>query len=167
MIRFTRWLFWTVAYAFLPKPATLDEALLRGRRTWWPWKQFKPCCYHNDDGGFWQVWFADDEAHTVSSQRLRADVDVSMETGEIVGLTIYDYDLNSLRSTADILRASRKDGPTDGHCGGCKWFHVTAGLVEVLGSCTHNGNSHHVFRAPHGASAPQTPVWCPVKKCEP
>ena len=58
----------------------------------------------------------------------------------------------------------RINGPTNGHCGGCKWFKVYVGMMEVHGSCIHpDGGRKYFCRAYHGAPAPLTPSWCPVR----
>lgn len=94
MTRFVRWLFWTLAYAIiLPKPKTLDTVLRRGQRTWWPWRKFKPCARHNDIGGFWEVYLADDPSYTTSRRRLIVDLHISRAMENVVGFDVYDSDL--------------------------------------------------------------------------
>ena len=98
MYRFLRYLFWRLYYLPQRRSRDLASYLIRGQRCWWPWRKFRPSVYHNDDGRCWQIWFANDRAHTLAGKPVvLADVDVSMETGAIVGLTIYDTDLDAVR----------------------------------------------------------------------
>jgi hypothetical protein len=70
--------------------------LLRSRRTWWPWRKFTPSVYYNDVGGFWHVWFADESHTTADTLYDIVDVYLSEKSGRIVGLRIYDQDLEQL-----------------------------------------------------------------------
>ena len=94
MVRFTAWLFWTVAYAFRSRPVDLGAVLLKGQRCWWPRERFRPHVWHNDVGQLWDIWFTDERPHT--EHRMRdVDVHIGMESGDIVGLTVRDKTLSS------------------------------------------------------------------------
>jgi hypothetical protein len=86
---FLRWLFWRAYYLLPPYPRDLSGFLLFQRRTRCPWKKFKPYMYHSDNGEHWDVWFNDAMCYT-KRVSLPVEIDVCNETGQIVGLTIFD-----------------------------------------------------------------------------
>lgn len=98
IIRFATWLFWTVTYWFRRRPNELSEVLLKGRRTWWPWKKFRPNAWHNDVGEQWEVYFTDERAYT-ERRTIDLDVHIGNESGDIVGFDVYDKTL--LRKDTD------------------------------------------------------------------
>ena len=87
--RFAVWLVWNIVYFFRRRPLDLDEVLLKGKRCWWPWKKFTPSAWHNDDGHFWHVWFTDEEAYT-EHRTIDVECHIGMESGDIVGLNVWD-----------------------------------------------------------------------------
>ncbi len=97
MKKLLKYLFWVSYYCFLPTPRSLEGYLIRGMRKRWPWKKFKPCVYHNDDGGFWQIWLSNDRGYTSADKALvGVDLHFSMETGKVVGFNVYDERLADL-----------------------------------------------------------------------
>ncbi len=92
IVQFATWLFWNVTYWFRPRPNELSEVLLKGRRTWWPWKKFRPSAWHNDAGQQWEVYFTDERACT-ELRTIELEVHVGNESGDIVGFDVYDQTL--------------------------------------------------------------------------
>ena len=96
MKRFAIWLFWRVWYLGRmqprPGPKSLEKLFVRQDRTRWPWWKFKPHLRHNGDGSQWEIWFAEDRCYSERTT-IEATVHRSDDTGEIVGLTIYDETL--------------------------------------------------------------------------
>ena len=88
-----RWVFWSFIYGFRREPHDLKSWLTRSTRTWPPWWKFKPIAYRNDDGKMWQIWLKDEVAFTRSRQMLNVELQIGQESGEIVGLNIWDENL--------------------------------------------------------------------------
>lgn len=59
----------------------------------WPWKKFRPGIWHNACGKCWHVSLTNEAAYTEPGVQLLVDVDLSLRSGEVVGLTIHDGDL--------------------------------------------------------------------------
>ena len=96
MKRFTVWLFWRVWYVGRmrprPGPKSLEIWCTRAIRCRWPWKKFNPHIWHNDDGKMWEVWLSDEQCYG-ESRRMTLDVLIGRDSGDIVGLKLYDSDL--------------------------------------------------------------------------
>ena len=91
-MRYLTWLMWTFAYLFRPKPTELVAYLTRSERTRPPWWKFKPSLYHNDAGKQWEIWFDNESCYSQTSV-ISVTAHVGMESGEIVGFTIWDETL--------------------------------------------------------------------------
>ena len=89
MYRFLRWVWWNAYYCWRPRPRDLRTWLARSMRCRPPWWRFRPHVWHNDAGGYWEVWFAEDRDYT-ERRVLVCDVSVSLETGQVVGLKVWD-----------------------------------------------------------------------------
>lgn len=90
MLKFARWLFWVVVYAFRPTSTQSPEGYLtRCLRTIWPWAKFRPGAWHNDDGNQWHVTLTDEREFT-QPRTITLDCHIGFESGDIVGFTIYD-----------------------------------------------------------------------------
>ena len=89
---YLRWLGWMLYYLPRRRPKELGPWLIRAERTRPPWWKFKPNVWHNDHGRQWEVYFKDD-MDFCRIQTMQVDAHISQETGEIVGLTIYDETL--------------------------------------------------------------------------
>lgn len=87
-MRLIVWFFWIVVYAFRPKPRDLQPFLIRGKRRRLPWWKFRPYVWHDEHRRRWGVWFDDDEGYTEVSDLKGVEIHRSMETHQIVGLTI-------------------------------------------------------------------------------
>lgn len=94
LLKFVTWLFWRVCYAFRPTPRSFEGYLLRGMRTWWPWKKFRPSVWHNDDGKEWEIYLTDERSHTVR-RTIAVDCHIGMESGDIVGFDVWDETLRA------------------------------------------------------------------------
>lgn len=90
--KYARWAFWSAWYLFHRTPNELGAWLVRSERTRPPWWTFKPTVWHNDHGRQWEVYFKDDPDYC-RIQTMQVDAHISRDTGEIVGLTIYDETL--------------------------------------------------------------------------
>ena len=86
---YLRWIFWSCWYAFRPRSKDLGAFLLRSERTAWPRWKFQPSVYHNELGNQWHVCFSGDRDYT-EYRMIGLDVQISVETGAIVGLEIFD-----------------------------------------------------------------------------
>lgn len=102
MKKFVTWVFWTVCYVCRSVPRSLEGYLLRGTRTRWPWRKFRPSVWHNDDGSMWHVYLTDEE-HFVQRRTLNLDVYVGQESGDVVGFDVWDENLKE-------WSARRRDG---------------------------------------------------------
>lgn len=94
MKRFLAWLFWRTFYLgrVQSRRKPLEVWFRRLDRTRWPWQKFKPHVWYNDDGNQWHVYFTDERCY-VESRELRVKAYIGDDTGDIVGLTIYDETL--------------------------------------------------------------------------
>ncbi len=92
-MKWLRWIMWSLLYAARPRPKELAGYLRQTERTWPPWRKFRPNVYRSDEGKEWHVWFRDERAYTISRQSLQVDLHIGMESGEIVGLDIWDESL--------------------------------------------------------------------------
>ncbi len=92
---YLRWIFWTGAYACRAKPGDLAGYLLRSKRTRPPRWKFRPSLFHNENGKQWEIRF-DDESSYSRREVLQVEVQRGMETGRIVGLTIWDEKLRKV-----------------------------------------------------------------------
>jgi len=92
MQRFVTWLFWTLWYCWQPRPREFGAYMNRAIRTLPPWRKFRPYVWHNDDGAFWDICWADDQTYT-KRMWLAVDAKVSEASGNIVGLSVNDEDL--------------------------------------------------------------------------
>ena len=89
VIKTILWLFWHAVYVFRPVPKSLEAFLIREWRLQPPWQRFKPYIYHNEEGSQWEVRWKDSQTFT-RLQDLRVEAHVDTETGEIVGVTLWD-----------------------------------------------------------------------------
>ena len=89
MKRWFAWAFWSVVYLFRRQPTDLDRYLLRITRTSLPWWRWKPNVFRNEDGRMWEVQLTNEATYS-ERRTLTIDVKVSMETGRIVGLDLWD-----------------------------------------------------------------------------
>lgn len=92
MRKILKYLFWKTVYCFRPRPKTFNGVMLKMTRCWSPWWKFKPHCFHNDDGGYWEVWFENDSGYS-ERRTINVSAHISRETGRVVGVQIYDEDL--------------------------------------------------------------------------
>jgi hypothetical protein len=90
-----KWACWKVAYLFRPEPETLFQWVLKATRTRAPWWKFEPYIWHNKDGRQWHITFTDERNHTQEGT-LKCRIHVGIESGNIVGLTIYDETLKGV-----------------------------------------------------------------------
>lgn len=89
---YLKWAFWSLYYA-IRKPGDFDSHLLAGERTRRPWWKFKPFVYRV--GNAWEIYFAEDMYHTRPGVVLKADIILSDESGEAVGLKVHDDNLTN------------------------------------------------------------------------
>ena len=99
IFRYLRWLAWTLWYLPQRQPRYirldgLRAQLLRMERTRRPWWKWKPGIWHNTDGRQWHVTFSDEQDYTICGT-LKAELHIGQETGDIVGLTIFDETLRA------------------------------------------------------------------------
>jgi len=92
LLAYLRWLWWWLAYAFVPQPNDFVKYIERGMRTRPPWWKFKPYAYHNDDGRQWEVRLENEQSYTETGS-ISAEIHRSQETGRIVGFTVWDETL--------------------------------------------------------------------------
>lgn len=93
-MKYIKWGFWTLIYLFRPIPQELGSYLQKGERTRAPWWRFKPCIYHNDDGKQWEIWLEHEQGY-VEKKTIPVEVCIGMDSGRIVGITIFDETLKS------------------------------------------------------------------------
>ncbi len=93
-----KWAFWNAVYLFRPSSKDLAAYLTRGGRTRWPWRKFKPAVLRNDDGKQWEIYLSDDMSYTDSQVMLKVLAHISMETGNIVGFTVWDETLKRIEN---------------------------------------------------------------------
>ena len=86
--RWYSWAFWSVVYLPVPWSTDLGKSLIRISRTVPP-RRWKPHVFRNDDGHMWQVLLKNQATYT-TQKTMKLDVHVSQETGEIVGLNLWD-----------------------------------------------------------------------------
>lgn len=116
MLRYIRWLWWTVYYAVTPRPKKLESFVQKLERTEKPWWRFKPNVWHNAPASQWEIRFASDRDYT-EQRMLEIEVSVSMETGQIVGMTVYDELLKSHKQQlAELDAIIEKHGTCSDEC---------------------------------------------------
>lgn len=97
---FARWAFWRTWYLFHRERDGGVEELVRwmqrSNRKRWPWWTFKPHLYRNDDGNMWQVYLSDESTYT-ERRTLKLDVHISQDTGDIVGMNLWDETLKGTK----------------------------------------------------------------------
>jgi len=86
-----KWIFWRLAYLFR-SPVSLADYLLKVDRCWNPWRKFRPCVRHNDDGDEWTVYFTDERSY-VERMQFNVECHIGCETGDIVGFNVWDKTL--------------------------------------------------------------------------
>lgn len=96
IIRYARWLFWSLWY--LPQPNPLPHDLIghmnRLARLRVPWWKFAPFVYEDGDGDLWRISLTDEQDYTHWPPiRLLVEAHIGQESGDIVGLTINVRDL--------------------------------------------------------------------------
>lgn len=89
--KFILWLFWNIVYAFKKHSTDFGDGMVMIERCVWP-RTFKPYVRHNDDGNMWHVYFTDERDY-VQRQPIDVEVHIGEESGDIVGLTIWDETL--------------------------------------------------------------------------
>lgn len=99
MVKLIRYLFWNVVYCLQPRSTEFIAFLARHDRCRWPWKQFRPSVWHNDNGNLWHVYLADKWSYT-EPRTLKLDCHVDMESGDIVGFNVWD----------EVLKVEAKGG---------------------------------------------------------
>lgn len=110
---YLKWAYWMAYYYFLP-PKDFQGLMRQIIRTRTPWWKFKPGLMHNDDGGFWEIFFEDEMPctwnETIEVRAMRAhDSD-----NRIVGLQISDSQLRpkSLDQLIEEVQSRpQKSGP--------------------------------------------------------
>ena len=90
-------MFWCLCYIGFYRPTSLEACLLAKERTRPPWWRFKPFLYRNEEGGMWEIYLSESESY-VKSGMLEVELMCSQETGEVVGLNIWD---ERLRAASD------------------------------------------------------------------
>lgn len=96
MTRFLLYLFWNLLYLPQRRPRDFTAYIERSIRTRWPWRKFRPNIWHNDDGGFWEIYFSNERAHSAAGVRIPVDIQYCVDTGKVTGLIVYDSDLKQL-----------------------------------------------------------------------
>lgn len=95
-MKYMRWLAWSAYYLFIPESKDFGWYMQKIIRTRKPWKKFRPNLFHSDAGRQWQIWFSDEMSYTVSGLTLKVDAMISEETGQVVGLDIWDESLAAI-----------------------------------------------------------------------
>jgi hypothetical protein len=90
-VKYVRWLFWSVVYLFRHRPTTVQELMTWAIRTCKPGK-FKPHVIRNDRWKGWDVWF-ENEADYTERRTIEIEAKVSIASGRIVGMQVYDETL--------------------------------------------------------------------------
>lgn len=90
--RVAKYFWWLLYYLPKGKEKTLAGLFAKLDRTRPPWWKFHPSVIRNGDGNNWDVILSD-EPYFVRRQSLDLDVFVSEESGHIIGLHLYDYQL--------------------------------------------------------------------------
>jgi hypothetical protein len=92
MLTYLKWIYWKIYYLFRPCPKELLPLLIQGERTRPPWWRFKPYMWHNDEGNQWEIYFTEERDYT-QVQDIRVTAHIGLDTGKIIGLTIWDENL--------------------------------------------------------------------------
>ena len=90
-VKYIKWAFWNCYYTIM-RPRTvlaMIPMMERCRAPWWKWK---PSVWHNEHGRMWHVTLSD-ESYYVESRQISADVYISQETGNIIGMNLFDEQL--------------------------------------------------------------------------
>ncbi len=96
--KFLIWVFWKLYYlVWRDKHNDLDQLLIRLQREQWPWWKFRPFLMHNDDGGYWEIYFKNDQTYT-TYLTIHVAAHISNETGQIVGFDVGDRALIGFES---------------------------------------------------------------------
>ena len=101
MVSFLRWLWWCGYYAVRRRPTDFGDWLQRSERRWAPWKKFRAGVFRNRDGNCWEVYWQDDQSIVIPGVRLTVDIHVSDTTGCVIGLIVYDHDLEAAGLKSD------------------------------------------------------------------
>lgn len=104
MRKFVTWLWWRAHYICRPTPKSLEGYLLRGMRTRWPWRKFRPSVWRNDDGRQWHVYLADEQSFT-ERRHIVLECAIGMESGDIVGFIVWD---STLRERTALVAGESK-----------------------------------------------------------
>ena len=108
-----KWVFWSVAYWFVPQEKNLEAAVKRMVRTNYPYRKFKPCLMHNDAGRQWEIYF-DNETDYVETRWIPVVAHIGRETGSIVGVNIYDDTLGKPKRDVVVWKRCEDGPPPDG-----------------------------------------------------
>ena len=92
MNKFFQWLFWNTIYFFRPSPSDFRAFTIMLIRKRWPWKKWKPGCFYNEDGKQWEIYMVNEDYY-VRAASIKADLHISIDSKKIVGLTIWDSEL--------------------------------------------------------------------------
>ena len=101
MISFLRWLFWCGYYSVRRRPTDFGDWLQRSERRWAPWKKFRANVFRNDAHNSWEIYLRDERSHELPGVMIVVDVQISNVTGSVVGLTVYDHDLEAVGLKSD------------------------------------------------------------------
>lgn len=94
MMKYLRWLLWTLWYLPQPRPRRLNPWLPRSLRCRKPWAKFRPSVWRNDGGREWEICLDDEPSYTIPAAKILVDLQIGRESGKIVGLDISDSLLN-------------------------------------------------------------------------
>ena len=66
-------------------------------RTQWPWRNFRPSVWHNDDGGMWHIYLTGERSFT-EPRTINVDCHIGMESGNIIGFNVWDETLRAVEA---------------------------------------------------------------------
>jgi hypothetical protein len=93
--KYLLWVLWSFYYLPQRRPKDLESYIIRMQRTRKPWWKFQPFCYYNEDGKQWEIRFTD-ESDYVKTGTIKAEIHIGQESGNIVGLTFWDENLEKI-----------------------------------------------------------------------
>lgn len=93
-MKYIKFILWNIYYLFVPKSDNIVLWLRRDLRCRFP-RKFKPCLWHNEEGKQWEIVFTQ-ESPVSQQMRLQVTADIGQDSGNIVGLTIWDETLRDV-----------------------------------------------------------------------
>ena len=100
------WIFWTIIYWCSPEAKDFHAYWLKDCRTRNPWWKFRPYIYRSKHGKMWQIYFKDEQCYSKTVNiTIRCDLTISQETGEVIGIDLWDEELAKYNVKKEVSNA--------------------------------------------------------------